>query len=181
MRVLRFTKTGSLDELVARDAPMPEAGEGEVLIQVKAAAVNPSDTKNVLGRVHETTTPRTPGRDFAGVVVEGPAELVGQSVFGTGGNLGFGRDGSHAEFVAVPREAALPVPKGLSFEQAAAVGLAYTTAWVALVKGARLEAGETALILETTGAVGSAAAHIARRLGARVLGTAQEQSKHPKT
>ena len=180
MRALRFDKTGSLDDLAVREVPRPKVGAGEVLIKIVAAAVNPSDIKNVQGKMHETTIPRTPGRDFAGVIAEGPAELVGQSVFGTGGNLGFGRDGSHAEFVAVPREAALPMPKGLSFEQAAAVGLAYMTAWEALVKGARLEAGETALILGTTGAVGSAAAHIARRLGARVLGTARNKASIPK-
>jgi len=80
------------------------------------------------------------------VITGGSAEFVGHSVFGSGGNLGFGRDGSHAEFVVVPREAALPIPKGMSFEQAATVGLAYMTAWAALVKGARLEAGETSLI-----------------------------------
>ena len=175
MRALRFNKTGSLDELVVGDVPKPTPGEGEVLIQIKAAAVNPSDIKNVLGRMHETTTPRTPGRDFAGVVTGGSADLVGHSVFGSGGNLGFGRDGSHAEFVVVPREAALPIPRGLSFEQAAAVGLAYMTAWAALVKGAKLEAGETVLILGATGAVGGAAVHIAHRLGARVLGTVRNK------
>ena len=180
MRALRFNRTGSLDELVVMDVPMPKPGEGEVLIKIEAAAVNSSDIKNVLGRMHENTTPRTPGRDFAGVVAEGPAELVDRSVFGTGGNLGFGRDGSHAEFVVVPREAALPMPKGLSFEQAAAISLAYMTAWAALAKGARLEAGETALILGASGAVGGAAAHLAHKLGARVLGTVRNKRDIPK-
>jgi len=180
MRALRFDKTGSLGELVVRDVPAPKPGKEEVLIQIKAAAVNPSDIKNVLGRMHETTTPRTPGRDFAGVVAEGPTELVGRSVFGSGGNLGFGRDGSHAEFLVVPCEAALLMPKSLSFEQAAAVGLAYMTAWAALVRGAQLEAGETALILGTTGAVGAAAAHLAHMLGARVLGTVRKKADIPK-
>jgi NADPH2:quinone reductase len=180
MRALRFNKTGSLDDLAVMDVPRPKPGEGEVLIKVAAAAINPSDVKNVLGRMHETTTPRTPGRDFAGIVAEGPAELVGQSVFGTGGNLGFGRDGSHAEFVVVPREAALAMPKGLSFEQAAGIGLVYMTAWVALVDGARLQAGETALILGATGAVGGAATRIAHKLGARVLGTVRNKGDIPK-
>jgi NADPH2:quinone reductase len=180
MRALRFNKTGSLDELVVMDVPRPKPGEGEVLVKVAAAAINPSDVKNVLGRMHETTTPRTPGRDFAGVVEEGPAEWVGKQVFGTGGNLGFGRDGSHAEFVVVPQEAALAMPKGLSFEQAAAIGLAYMTAWAALVDGARLQAGETALILGATGAVGGAATRIAHKLGARVLGTVRNQGDIPK-
>jgi NADPH:quinone reductase len=66
-------------------------------VQVKAAAINPSDVKNVLGKMHETTVPRVPGRDFAGIVAEGPEAWEGKAVFGSGGNLGFGRDGTHAE------------------------------------------------------------------------------------
>src|SRR6516225_3169374 len=99
MRALRFDKTGSLEALKVSDIPKPTPGPNEVLVEVKAAAVNPSDIKNVLGGMHETTVPRTPGRDFAGTVVAGPSHLIGQSVFGSGGDLGFRRDGSHAEFV----------------------------------------------------------------------------------
>src|SRR6266436_6511168 len=127
MRVLKFEKAGFLDELSIRELPIPTPIAGEVLVQVKAAAVNPSDVKNVLGKMHKTTLPRIPGRDFAGVVVGGSDELSGQSVFGSGGNLGFGRDGSHAEFVAVPASAVLPMPRNLSFEQAAGIGVAYVT------------------------------------------------------
>ena len=174
MRALRFEKTGSLDGLTVQDIPKPVASPKEVLVQVKAAAVNPSDIKNVLGKMGGTTLPRTPGRDFAGVVIEGPVALVGKSVFGSGGNLGFGRDGSHAEFVVVPEVAALLMPRGLSFEQAAGIGVAYMTAYAALVKAAQLKSGETVLILGTTGAVGSAAARIARKQGARVLGTVRK-------
>src|SRR5947207_15952483 len=100
MHALRFEKIGSLDGLAIQTVPEPVAASGEVLVQVKAAAVNPSDLKNVLSGMHETTVPRTPGRDFSGIVVSGPGPLVGQAVFGSGGNLGFGRDGSHADFVA---------------------------------------------------------------------------------
>jgi NADPH2:quinone reductase len=171
MRALRFDKTGSLDELVMRDIPQPTVGPGEVLIQVKAAAINPSDIKNVLGAMHETTLPRTPGRDFSGIVMSGPHALLGKSVFGSGGNLGFGRDGSHAEFMAVPEGVVLPKPEGFTFEQSAAIGVAYMTAWAALVKVAQLQPGENVLIVGTTGAVGSAAARIAHSRGARVLGT----------
>lgn len=176
MRALRFEKTGSLDALSLQEIPEPKPGPGEVLVQVKAAAINPSDIKNVLGFMHITTVPRTPGRDFAGIVTEGPAALMGKSVFGSGGNLGFGRDGSHADYVAVPEAAVLPMPKGFSFEQSAAVGVAYMTAWAALMNTAQLKRGETALILGTTGAVGSAAARIAHRQGARVLGTVRKKS-----
>jgi NADPH:quinone reductase len=62
-----------------------------VLIEVKAAAINPSDIKNVQGKMHLTTVPRIPGRDFAGLIVKGvEGQVVGQPVFGSGGDLGFG-------------------------------------------------------------------------------------------
>jgi NADPH2:quinone reductase len=171
MLALRFETTGSLDRLVVRDLPKPVPISDDVLIQVKAAAVNPSDIGNVLHGMKETTLPRTPGRDFSGIVVDGPAKWIGKTVFGSGGNLGFGRDGSHAEFVLVPENAILPMPKGLTFEQSAAVGVAYMTAWAALIKVAKLQRGEVVLIPGTAGAVGSAAARIAHKAGARVIGT----------
>jgi NADPH2:quinone reductase len=177
MRALRFEKTGQLDGLTVRDIPKPVPAAGEVLVEVKAAAVNPSDVKNVLGKMHGTTLPRTPGRDFAGLVMDGPVSLAGKSVFGSGGNLGLSRDGSHAEFVIVPEVAVSPMPKGFSFEQAAAVGVAYMTAWAALITAAQLKSGETVLILGGTGAVGTAAAAIARKRGARVLGTIRKESE----
>jgi len=179
MRALKFYQTGSLDDLRIEEVSPPNPAAGEVLVQVKAAAVNPSDIKNVQGKMHETTVPRIPGRDFAGTVVQGPGEVLGQSVFGSGGNLGFGRDGSHAEFVAIPGTAVLPLPRNLSFEQGAAMGVAYITAWAALVNAAKLQAGETVLILGATGAVGSAAARIAHKFGARVIGTVRTASDIP--
>jgi NADPH:quinone reductase len=179
MRALKFYQTGSLDDLHVEEVSVPILAAGEVLVEVKAAAINPSDIKNVQGKMHETTVPRIPGRDFAGMIVKGPDELLGQSVFGSGGNLGFGRDGSHAEYVAVPVTAVIPLPKNLSFEQAAGIGVAYITAWAAMVNAAQIQAGETALILGTAGAVGSAAARIARKLGARVIGTARKASDIP--
>jgi len=171
MLALRFEKTGSLDELRFQDIPVPKPVAGEVLVQVKAAAINPSDIKNVQGKMPGTTVPRTPGRDFAGLVVAGPPALVGTSVFGSGGNLGFGRDGSHAEFLTVPAGAVLPLPRNADFAQGAGIGVAYLTAWAALVNTARLQQGETVLITGTTGNVASIAAWIAHRLGAKVFGT----------
>jgi NADPH:quinone reductase-like Zn-dependent oxidoreductase len=170
MHALRFERTGSLDNLHLAEVPTPDPSGSDLLVKVEAAAVNPSDAKNVLGRMHETTTPRIPGRDFAGLVVHGPEDWIGRRVFGTGGDLGFARDGSHAEYVAVPREAAVPIPAAWSFAQAAGVGLTYLTAFAALVPGARLQAGETVLIVGTRGSVGSTAARLARRIGARVIG-----------
>ncbi|MGA3171321.1 MAG: zinc-binding alcohol dehydrogenase family protein [Chthoniobacteraceae bacterium] len=179
MRALRFEKTGSLDELKLVEIAQPIPGAGELLVQVKAAAINPSDIKNVLGKMHETTVPRTPGRDFAGVVTQGPVELMGAPVFGTGGSLGFGRDGSHAEFIAVPAVATAALPKGVSFEIGATLGLPFVTAYSALVSAAGVRAGETVLITGTTGAVGRAAVSIAASLGASVIGTARSAAKIP--
>jgi NADPH:quinone reductase len=176
MRALEFFQTGSLDNLRVEEVARPTPAPGEVLVQVKAAAINPSDIKNVQGKMHETTVPRIPGRDFAGLVVEGPDELLGQSVFGSGGNLGFGRDGSHAEYLLVPVAAALPLPENLSFTEGAGIGIAYITAWAAMVNAAQIRAGETALILGANGAVGGAAARIAHQFGARVIGTSRSAS-----
>jgi len=155
---------------------MPVPVAGEVLVQVKAAAINPSDIKNVLGKMHKTTVPRIPGRDFAGIVTEGPAELIGKSVFGSGGGLGFQRDGSHAQYLTAPANGVLAMPSNLNFAQAAGIGVAYLTAWSAMVDVAKIQPGETALILGTTGAVGSAAARIVHNRGARVIGTVRKEA-----
>jgi NADPH:quinone reductase len=179
MRALKFYQTGSLDDLHVEEVTVPIPAANEVLVEVKAAAINPSDIKNVQGKMHETTVPRIPGRDFAGVIVKGPDALLGQSVFGSGGNLGFGRDGSHAQYLAAPVTAVLRLPMSVSFEQAAGMGVAYITAWVAMVNAAQVQARETALILGTAGAVGSAAARIAHEAGARVIGTARKASEIP--
>ena len=176
MKALRFAKTGCLEDLKVEDVSKPAPIAGEVLVQIKAAAINPSDAKNVLGKMHETSVPRIPGRDFAGIVVEGPPEWLNKKVFGSGGNLGFGRDGTHAEFATVPLTAINPLPNNLSFEQAAAMGVAYMTAWAAVVTTAKIQPGETILITGTSGAVGGAAAKIAKKQGARVIGTERRYS-----
>ncbi|GFM62866.1 oxidoreductase [Pseudomonas cichorii] len=169
MKALQFSRTGDLAALEFVELPKPVAGEGEVLIQVKAAGLNPSDVKNVLGRFPYTTLPRIPGRDFAGVVIEGPQALLGQEVWGTGKEPGFFRDGSHAEFLALPAQGVALKPKALSFAQAASLGVPYTTAWDALqrslvVRDTRL------LVIGANGAVGSAAMALGKILGAQVLG-----------
>ena len=80
-----------------------------------------------------TTLPRTPGRDFAGVVADGPAELLRTEVWGTGGDIGFTRDGSHAEYLLLPSEAVRQKPRSLSLIEAGSIGLTYITAWLAIV------------------------------------------------
>ncbi|MCV4264715.1 quinone oxidoreductase family protein [Pseudomonas capsici] len=169
MKALQFSRTGDLAALEFVELPKPVAGEGEVLIQVKAAGLNPSDVKNVLGRFPYTTLPRIPGRDFAGVVIEGPQALLGQEVWGTGKEPGFFRDGSHAEFLVLPAQGVALKPKALSFAQAASLGVPYTTAWDALQRS--LVARDTRLlVIGANGAVGSAAMALGKILGAQVLG-----------
>lgn len=169
MKALQFSRTGDLAALEFVELPKPVAGEGEVLIQVKAAGLNPSDVKNVLGRFPYTTLPRIPGRDFAGVVIEGPQALLGQEVWGTGKEPGFFRDGSHAEFLTLPAQGVALKPKALSFVQAASLGVPYTTAWDALQRS--LVARDTRLlVIGANGAVGSAAMALGKILGAQVLG-----------
>ena len=150
LRGLYFRSTGSLDNLQVAELPMPVPKAGEVLVKVLAAAINPSDVKNVLGKMAETATPRVPGRDFAGRVISGDSRWEGKAVFGTGGNLGFGRDGSHAEFVAVPVEALVEMPPEFSNEQAAGIGLEYLTAFAALVRTGAVQNGETVLVTGTS-------------------------------
>jgi NADPH2:quinone reductase len=169
MKALRFDRTGDLAALHLTDLPAPPLLAGEVLVQVRAAGLNPSDVKNVQGRFPYTTLPRTPGRDFAGVVVAGPEAMLGWEVWGTGKELGFIRDGSHAELLAVPAEGVAPKPESLSFAQAASCGVPYTTAWEALER-AGADAGRSLVVIGAAGAVGRAAVALGRWRGARVAG-----------
>jgi NADPH:quinone reductase-like Zn-dependent oxidoreductase len=145
-------------------------GPDEVLVRVLAASINPSDVKNVQGRFEQTTLPRTPGRDLAGIVVEGDKGMAGQEIWATGGDVGFTRDGSHAEFVGLARRSVHQKPAALSMSEAAAVGTNYITAYIGLVEKARVKAGETVLVTGVGGGVGSSVAKIAKSRGARVIG-----------
>src|SRR4051795_7588606 len=105
MRAVVITQFGEPKSLKVEEVATPEPGADEALVEVRAAAINPSDVKNVTGAMHGTTLPRIPGRDFAGVVIGGERHLVGREVFGTGGDVGFTRDGSHAQFILLPTNA----------------------------------------------------------------------------
>jgi NADPH:quinone reductase-like Zn-dependent oxidoreductase len=111
-----------------------------------------------------------PGRDFAGVVVDGPAEWIGVEVWGSGGDVGFTRDGSHAELLGVPVEALARKPERLSFAEAATVGVNFVVGWRGAVEAAQLEKDETIAVFGVSGGVGGAVAQIARVRGARVIG-----------
>jgi NADPH2:quinone reductase len=178
MQAILIERFRDPSELRPTQVPRPDPAEGEVLVEVHAAAVNRSDVLNVRGSFAFTTLPRIPGRDFAGVVVEGPQELVGKEVWGTGGGeLGFVRHGSHARYLAVSKDAVAPKSDTLSLEEAGASGLAYVTASSALVRLGGISAGETILVTGAAGGVGSAAAMIARWKGARVIGAIKDESE----
>ncbi len=175
MRVIQFSHFGGPSQLQLVERPSLNADALTAIVQIVAASVNPSDVKNVAGRMHQTTLPRVPGRDYSGVVVDGPAEWIGQEVWGTGGDVGFTRDGSHAEFIAVPRSSLVPKPERLSHEEAGSAGVTFVTAWCAVSEYAQLQAGETIAVIGSRGGVGRAAAQIAKHLGARVIGVNRSQ------
>src|ERR1700691_3171977 len=169
MKAVRFSEFGTPSVLRIEEVAIPDPGEGEALVQVKAAGINPSDIGDVAGRFKKTTLPRTPGRDFAGVVAKG-ARHEGEEVWGSAPNLGIVRDGSHAEYVVVPVETLALKPKSLNMAQAASIGVPYITAWASVVNAAQLQAGETILIVGAAGAVGQAGTQIANWKKARVFG-----------
>jgi NADPH:quinone reductase len=171
MKAVRFARHGMADVLTVDDIPTPSPGEGEALVRIEAASINPSDVKNVQGAMGQTTMPRTPGRDYAGVVEAGPAAWIGAEVWGSGGDAGFTRDGSHADYILVPVASLRRKPDRLDFDQAASVGVNFIAAWHGLVDAAGVRAGETVLIIAASGGVGNAGVQIARRIGARIIGS----------
>ena len=170
MKALRFGRFGDVQAVLhVEEVPRPVPGPGEVLIEVHAASINPADVKNVQGSFPQTTLPRTPGRDLAGVVVEGDEERIGEEVWASGGDIGFTRDGSHAEYIAIPKRGARPKPKTLSMVEAASVGTNYITAFLGLMKKAGLKEDETVLVTGASGGVGSSVIKIAKTKAARVI------------
>jgi NADPH:quinone reductase-like Zn-dependent oxidoreductase len=180
MKALRFSEFGAPSVLRIEEVPVPEPGPGESLVQVEAAAINPSDWKNVGGLFKDTTLPRTPGRDFAGVVVKGGTHQ-GKQVWGSAPKLGIVRDGCHAEYVVVPSETLALKPNSLGAAEASAIGVPYITAWASLVSAAQLQTGEIVLIVGAAGAVGQAATQIANWKKARVIGASTRSDPIPGT
>jgi NADPH:quinone reductase-like Zn-dependent oxidoreductase len=146
----------------------------EVLIEVRAAAVNPSDLKAATGLMPYAVFPRTSGRDYAGVVIDGPSGTIGREVFGSSGDLGIRRDGTHATHLTVEVEATVEKPKSLSWEEAAGIGVPFVTAMEGFRRAGIPKQGETVLIMGVTGKVGQAAVQIATWYGARAIGVARK-------
>jgi NADPH:quinone reductase-like Zn-dependent oxidoreductase len=196
MKAIRIHAHGGLEQLRIDDLPAPTPGPRQVLIEIKAAALNQLDLwvrKGIPG----VPLPVIMGADAAGVVREvgsgvrgfKPGEQVlGQPGAGCGlcqeckdgrenyclkyGIAGEHFDGYQAQLVALDESMVLPMPAGIGFEEGAAIPLVYLTAWEMLVNKARVKPGETVLIMAASSGVGSAAAQIARMHGARVFATA---------
>lgn len=175
----RCVRLNAKAENAASIAPVVEKhalsrAASEVLIEIRAAAVNPSDVKAATGLMPYAVFPRTSGRDYAGVVIDGPSGTVGREVFGSSGDLGIRRDGTHATHLVVEAEATVEKPKSISWEEAAGIGVPFVTAMEGFRRAGIPKPGETVLIMGITGKVGQAAAQIATWHGARVIGVTRK-------
>ncbi|MCG3111844.1 MAG: zinc-binding dehydrogenase [Candidatus Manganitrophus sp. SB1] len=203
MKAVRFHRFGEIDTLVYEEVPTPKAGPGEVVVQVKACALNYLDLWIRQGvPAYKIQLPHIPGSDVAGIVAEvGPGVegiSVGQRVVIAPGlscfrcayclsgrdNLcdqyrifGAGTDGGYAELTKAPAANLIPIPDGISFEAAAAFPITFVTAWHMLITRAALKPGQDLLVLAGGSGVGSAAVQIGKLAGARVIATASTQKK----
>jgi len=176
MKAVVLHEHGGPNVLKYEDMPRPEPKADEVLVRVMAAGVNPVDTyvrQGMRSNPGPLEHPMVLGYDIAGVVEKAGAKVKnfkpGDAVYAY---LSVPRGGGYAEFaIAKPEEMALK-PKNIDFEKAAAVPLAATTAWQALVDTAKIEPGQTVLIHGGSGGVGSFAVQIAKARGAKVIATA---------
>src|SRR5712672_1629775 len=150
----------------------------EMLIEIAAAAVNPSDVKAATGLMAYAVFPRTPGRDYAGIVIDGPAGSVGREVFGSSGDLGIRRDGTHATHLAVEAEAVVDKPNNVSWEEAAGIGVPFVTAMEGFRRAGMPKRGETVLVMGVNGKVGQAAVQIATWNEARVIGVVRKNEPY---
>ncbi len=196
MKAIVLHEVGSADNLRLEDVPDPTPGPGEVVIQLKAAALNHRDVWLWKGKYPGLKLPAIPGSDGSGKVValgkeveglrSGQDVLINPSLnWGSDPRvqgpdyriLGMPDDGTYAELIKLPASNVHRKPAGLSYEQAAAIPLAALTAYRALVTKAQVQRGETVLVTGIGGGVSTFAAAIARKLGARVLATSGSDAK----
>ena len=179
MKAIRIHEDGGPEVLRFEDVPDPVPAEGEVLVELRAASLNHLDVWIRKG-LPSVPKPRILGADGAGVLAGTDERVVINPAIASGGKihiLGETTDGTHAELIAVPRDAVHPIPHGLTFEEAAAFPLVFETAFRMLVTRARLQAGEWVLIWGIGGGVALAAMSIAKALGASVVVTSSSDAK----
>lgn len=176
MRAVRFYAYGPPDVLEIEEVPRPAPGQGEVLVRVRAAGVNPFDCKVRSGSLKESMPlplPHVPGSDLAGdVAALGPGVTefsVGQPVFGRG-------KGTYAEYATARATALALKPAIISYDQAATIAIGGVTAWSGLFDTADLHAGQRLLVQGAAGGTGSYAVQLGRWKGAYVIGTASSRN-----
>ena len=168
MKAAIVSEFGDIEATVLGNMPEPIPGPGEVVVSIKAVAVNYVDLLVIAGKYQfRPECPFVPGKAPAGVVEAVGAEVdqfkVGDRV------LAMAEEGGYAEQVTVPADQCYVLPDSMSYADAAAMALVYDTAWVALQDRARIRTGEVALILGASGGVGYAALQLARTMGVRTL------------
>ncbi len=177
MRAVRYHDGGAPNVLQLEEVDRPEPDRGEVLVEIRAASVNPVDAK--FRQAGLPRLPKTTGSDLAGVVAavgEGvDAYAEGDRVFATGLHTGRFAGGSFADHATVPTDLLAPLPDAVSFEAGAAGALVGVTAWRAFVHHAGLEPGQTAFVHGGNGGVGHVAVGLADALGATPVATAREE------
>ena len=180
MRAVCIYAYGGSEVLVYEDAPCPRPRDGEVLIRVHAAGINPIDWKIREGRYQDmipTTLPLVPGWDVSGVV-----ESVGRGVsrFAAGDEVfsrpDVSRDGAYAEYIVIRESEVALKPKSIDHVHAAALPFAGLTAWQALVEVGAVSAGQRVLIHGAAGGVGHLAVQLAKWNGAHVIGSASQRN-----
>lgn len=176
MKAVRIHEWGGPEVMRYEDAPVPVPAEGDVLVRVHAASINPVDWKVRHGYLKDKLPHKMPlvlGWDVSGVVA---AVGAGVTAFKPGDAVysrpDISRDGTYAEYVAVRASELAPKPASLDHVHAAAVPLAALTAWQAMLENAGLQAGQTVLIHAAAGGVGSFAVQLAKWKGAKVIATA---------
>lgn len=182
MKAVVVNEWGGLEVLKYQNAPRPDPKEDEILVRVIAAAVNPVDTyvrQGMFAKRGMDNRPAILGYDIAGVIEKTGANAKkfkpGDAVYSY---LSVMRGGGYAEFAVAKESETSLKPKNINFEEAAAVPLAATTAWQALIDEAKLSAGQTVLIHGGSGGVGSFAIPIAKSRGAKVIATASTEHQN---
>ena len=174
MRAYQVTELGKAPSVT--DIPVPKPGPGQVQIRIAACGLNFGDLLMVKGTYQETPEPPfVPGMEVSGTVAALGDGVQGLSV---GDRIAvFGGHGGFAEYGCYDAERCIPIPDGMSFEHAAAFIVAYGTSHLALSRRARLQAGETLLVLGAAGGVGLTAVEIGKKMGARVIAVARGAEK----
>lgn len=181
MKAIQIQSHGGPEVLKVTTVPDPKPPADEVLVRIKASAVNPLDGIVRMGYFPIAKKPPVIlGEEAAGVVErEGAGFKAGERVIVYGGGLGVFRDGTWAELAAVPASSLRRLPEGISFEEGAALPNVGVTAYGAL-RTAELKPGETLVVLGATGGVGSAGVQIGKAMGARVIAVVSTPEKAAK-